>query len=129
MAELKVRHVVSNPQSLIFDIIWNSRAILCHFISKILSRLCYLRLQPTKFPISRHNEQTFPIAAFFPQLANGEFFLGVGVEVAAFVFDNQDAAIFEFADEIRIEAAFGGLDPEGAGWLAVEVADPAGNFV
>ena len=67
-----------------------------------------------KTPLRWHHEEAFAGAARGPDGADGAFFIGVGgvVEVLAFVFDSQDAAIHELAQEIGVGPILGGLQAE-----------------
>ena len=70
------------------------------------------------------------ITLFFPYLTNGALFFRVIVApaVEAFVFYYEIATIYQFADEIRIEAICGGLKPEGMLRATFEITNPAFDF-
>ena len=81
-----------------------------------------------KVALGGHGEEAVAAAAGCPNLADGAFFFGVGgvVQMFAFVFDGQDPAVGELANEVRVKPVLRGLEAEGR-VSSRKIADPELN--
>ncbi len=77
-----------------------------------------------------HSEQAAAVRLLFPDLAHVFLLGGVGPapEVRAFVLDDERSTVGELADEVGIELARGGLEPESVFSVLGEVAHPVRDF-
>src|SRR3546814_1126681 len=73
----------------------------------------------------RDYEKALTLASLLPELSDRSFFRGVRAvgDMGAFVLDVKPAAIFQLGDEVRIELAGRGRQPERIG-MAGNIAQP-----